>query len=274
VDYKLGSVMVIGTVCGVEGGSRIVMWLERLGSVALYVRYGYMVLLTVIAWVVFADVRQKQKKDHEARVAGRTVDALSTGLEWHKKLQRIKIPPVIYFPKSGVRCSAWLPIGIAVFTGLLAGFLGIGGGLICMPALIYLVGCPTHVAVGTDLFGVMISGLYGAATYSYKGRVDLVAVFIMLLGAAVGAQIGTVATKYVKGYKIRVYFGLAVVGCGISVLLKLVGAAYPPVKPTLDIVATVLILGLVTALSLFIILNFLKGVAEERRARKADLIHA
>jgi uncharacterized membrane protein YfcA len=266
--------MVIGTVCGVEGGSRIVMWLERLGSVALYVRYGYMVLLTVIAWVVFADVRQKQKKDHEARVAGRTVDALSTGLEWHKKLQRIKIPPVIYFPKSGVRCSAWLPIGIAVFTGLLAGFLGIGGGLICMPALIYLVGCPTHVAVGTDLFGVMISGLYGAATYSYKGRVDLVAVFIMLLGAAVGAQIGTVATKYVKGYKIRVYFGLAVVGCGISVLLKLVGAAYPPVKPTLDIVATVLILGLVTALSLFIILNFLKGVAEERRARKADLIHA
>jgi uncharacterized membrane protein YfcA len=273
VDYKLGSMMVLGTVCGVECGSRIVMWLERMGSVALYVRYGYMILLTVIAWVVFSDVRQKQKKDQEARAAGRSVEALSTGLEWHKKLQQLNIPPIVYFPKSGVRCSAWLPITIALFTGLLAGFLGIGGGLICMPALIYLVGCPTHVAVGTDLFGVMISGLYGAATYSYKGRVDLVAVFIMLVGAAVGAQIGTVATKYVKGYAIRVYFGLAVVGCGISVLLKLLGAAYLSLKPALDLAATILILSLVTALSLFILLNFLKGVAEERRARKETYAH-
>lgn len=274
VDYKLGLIMVLGTVTGVECGSRIVMWLERLGSVALYVRYGYMVLLTVIAWLVFADIREKRRKDQEARAAGRTVDALSTGLELHKKLQKLSIPPVIYFAKSGVRCSIWLPIGIALFTGLLAGFLGIGGGLICMPALIYLVGCPTHVAVGTDLFGVMISGLYGAATYSYKGRVDLVAVFIMLIGAAVGAQIGTVATKYVKGYAIRVYFGLAVVGCGISVLLKLLGGAYAGWKHVTDVAATVLILGLVTALSLVIIVLFLKGVREERRARKAVVAHA
>jgi hypothetical protein len=90
----------------------------------------------------------------------------------------------------------------------------------------------------------------------------------------VGAQIGTVATKYVKGYKIRVYFGLAVVGCGISVLLKLIGAANPSLKPSLDITATVLILGLVTALSLFIVLNFVRGVAEERRARREDMVHA
>jgi uncharacterized membrane protein YfcA len=274
VDYKLGSVMVLGTVCGVEAGSRIVMWLERIGQVALYVRYGYLVLLTVIAWVVFADLRKRQQKENEAKAAGKELDALSTGLEWHKRLQKLKIPPIIYFPKSGLRCSVWLPVGIAVFTGVLAGFLGIGGGLICMPALIYLVGCPTHVAVGTDLFGVMISGLYGAATYSYKGRVDLLAVFIMLIGAAVGAQIGTVATKYVKGYAIRVYFGLAVVGCGISVLMKLVGAANAGLKPTLDIAATVLILGLVTALSLFIFVNFVRGVREERKSRKADLVHA
>jgi len=56
-------------------------------------------------------------------------------------------------------------------------------GLIRMPALIYLVGCPTHVAVGTDLFEVMISGLYGAGTYTYKGRTELVAAIIMLVGA-------------------------------------------------------------------------------------------
>ena len=77
------------------------------------------------------------------------------------------------FPKAGIRCSAWLPIAVAFFTGWLAGVLGIGGGLIRMPSLIYLIGCPTHVAVGTDLFEIVVSGLYGAATYSYKGRVEL-----------------------------------------------------------------------------------------------------
>ncbi len=75
-----------------------------------------------------------------------------------------------------------------------------------MPSLIYLIGCPTHIAVGTDLFEIAVSGLYGAATYSYKGRVELWAAFIMLIGAAVGAQIGAVATKYVKGYGIRIFF--------------------------------------------------------------------
>jgi hypothetical protein len=142
-----------------------------------------------------------------------------------------------------------------------------------MPSLIYLVGLPTHIAVGTDLFGVAISGLFGAATYGYKGRADLLAAFIMLIGAAVGAQIGTVATKYVRGYGIRVFFGIAVVGCGLSVLLKLVGASSPSLKPALDLSATVLILGLVTALSLFIVVKFVKGVREERAARKAALAH-
>jgi drug/metabolite transporter (DMT)-like permease len=119
----------------------------------------------------------------------------------------------------------------------------------------------------------MISGLYGAATYGFKGRAELMAAFIMLLGAAVGAQIGTVATKYVKGYAIRVYFGLAVVGCAISVLLKLIGASYATVKHTMDVSATILILSLVSALSLFIFINFLKGVREERRAMKEGVLH-
>ena len=117
------------------------------------------------------------------------------------------------FKTAQITCTAWLPIFISFATGWLAGILGIGGGLIRMPALIYFIGCPTHVAVGTDLFEVMISGLYGTGTYTYKGRTELVAAVIMLMGAAVGAQIGTVATKYIKGYGIRIAFGLAVIGC-------------------------------------------------------------
>jgi len=268
VDYKLGMIMVVGTVGGFELGARLVMFLERLGKVDQYVQYGYLALLTLIAWLVFADIAKKRRKDQQARALGRNIEALSTGIEWHKTLQKLNIPPIVYFPQARVRCSVWLPILVSFTTGLMAGALGIGGGLIRMPALIYLIGCPTHVAVGTDLFEVAISGLYGAASYSYKGRTELLAAVVMLIGAAVGAQIGAVATKYVKGYGIRVFFGVAVVGCGLSIILKLIGASNPGTRGVLNGAATVLILGLVAALSLYIFWRFIQGVRSELAARK------
>jgi uncharacterized membrane protein YfcA len=274
VDYKLSLIMVFGTVGGLEIGARNIMWLERIGKIDLYVRCGYLVLLTAIAWLVFSDVLKRQKKDRDARAAGRTVDDLTTGIEWYKTLQQIKIPPVVNFPRAGIRCSLWLPVGVAFFTGWLAGVLGIGGGLIRMPSLIYLIGCPTHIAVGTDLFEIAVSGLYGAATYSYKGRVELWAAFIMLIGAAVGAQIGAVATKYVKGYGIRIFFGWAVIGCDISILMKIIAATRPSLKNVLDLSATILILGLVTLLSLVIVLKFVMGVREELALKRAEVMVA
>jgi uncharacterized membrane protein YfcA len=272
VDYKLSLIMVCGTVIGLEMGARTTMFLEQIGKIDLYIRCFYLVLLSLIAWLVFADVLKKRRKEQEARRLGRPVDALATGIEWHKTLQKLKIPPMVDLHKAGIRCSIWLPIGVGLFTGFVAGLLGIGGGLICMPALVYLIGCPTHVAVGTDLFGVAISGLYGAATYSYKGRVELMAAFIMLIGAAIGAQIGTVATKYVRGYGIRIFFGVAVVGCGISILMKLVSGVVPSLKTVLDVSATVLILGLVSTLSLIIFLQFLRGVRKELRMIRENAI--
>jgi uncharacterized protein len=232
VDYKLGLSMVLGTVGGIEIGAQMIMWLERIGKIDLYVRWAYVALLTLIAWMIFSDIAKRKRKEREALAVGKKLDPMATGHEWHKRLQKINIPPMVDFKRAGIRCSLWLPVGISFFTGWLAGVLGIGGGLIRMPALIYLLGVPTHVAVGTDLFEVAISGLYGAATYSYKGRVEIVAALIMLLGAAVGAQIGTVATKYVKGYGIRIFFGVAVIGCELSVIMKILSAMFPPSRPS------------------------------------------
>jgi uncharacterized membrane protein YfcA len=274
VDYKLGMIMVSGTVCGFELGAQMIMWLERIGKVDLYVRFGYLALLTLIAWVVFADIAKRRRKERDARAAGRTLDALSTGIEWHKTFHKIKIPPVVHFKRAGIRCSVWLPIAVSFSTGWLAGILGIGGGLIRMPALIYLVGCPTHIAVGTDLFEVAISGLYGAASYSYKGRTELLAAVIMLVGASIGAQIGSVATKYVKGYGIRIFFAVAVIGCALSIICKLAGTVLPSLRGTLNTAATVLILGLVTALSLYILTRFIRGVREELGAKRAARVTA
>jgi hypothetical protein len=157
---------------------------------------------------------------------------------------------------------------VSFLTGWLAGILGIGGGLIRMPALIYFIGCHTHVAVGTDLFEVMISGLYGTATYTYKGRTELVAALIMLAGASIGAQVGTVATKYIKGYGIRIAFGLAVVGCAVSIVLKLLAKGIPAYGEIFDGTATVLILGLVTCMSLYIFVRMLGGARKELAMKK------
>ena len=269
VDYKLGFIMLFGTIIGFEIGAQMVMWLERIGSVEKVVRYLYLVLLALIAWMVFADVAKKKRKDREALAAGKEVDKLATGHEFHKALHKIKIPPMMQFKQAMVYCSIWLPIFVSYMTGLLAGVLGIGGGLIRMPALIYFIGCPTHVAVGTDLFEVMISGLYGTGTYTYKGRTELVAAMIMLCGAAVGAQVGTVATKYIKGYGIRIAFGLCTVGCALSIILKMLAKGVTAYGTAFDVSATVIILGLVSAMSLYIFLRMLAGAKREIADKKA-----
>jgi len=267
VDYKLGLIMLVGTIVGFEVGAQMIMWLERLGNVEFVVRTLYLVLLGLIAWMVFADVAKKMRKDRAALARGEAVDALSTGIEWHKTLHKIQIPPMIHFQAAGITCTAWLPIMISFLTGWIAGILGIGGGLIRMPALIYLVGCPTHVAVGTDLFEVMISGLYGAFTYTMKGRTELVAAVIMLVGAAVGAQVGTVATKYIKGYGIRIAFGLAVIGCALSIILKLLAKEIPAHATLFNNSSTTLVLGLVFLMSLYITVKMIQGVKAELAAK-------
>ncbi|MBF0120941.1 MAG: sulfite exporter TauE/SafE family protein [Desulfobacterales bacterium] len=255
VDYKLGFIMIIGTMAGIELGAQLVMYLEKLGNVGTVVRWSYVVLLMLIATMVFYDYYKATKKKN----AGEVGEHGAEGITWYKTLHKIKIPPMIHFKAAGFTCSAWIPIGVSFLTGVLAGFLGIGGGLIRMPALVYLIGCPTHIAVGTDLFEVMISGLYGAFTYALKGRIELVAVFVMLTGAAIGAQIGTIATKYAKGYGIRVAFGLAVLCCMISIILK---------EYKFDVASAVIILGTIGLICIYIIGIMVNGAREELRAKK------
>jgi uncharacterized membrane protein YfcA len=259
VDYKLGIVMLVGTMIGIECGARIVMWLERLGQVGKVVRWVYVVFLLLIAIMVFSDYfKARRKKRLGIEVGEKGVE----GFTWYKTLHKINIPPMMHFKACGIYCSAWLPIMVSFITGVLAGFLGIGGGLLRMPALVYFIGAPTHIAVGTDLFEVMISGLYGAFTYTLKGRIELVAVFVMLTGAAIGAQIGTVATKYAKGYGIRLAFGTAVLCCMISIILK---------QFKFQASAAVLILSTIGVMCIYIMAIMFKGAAQELREKKSQV---
>ena len=216
VDMKLGALMIVGTAIGIELGANFIMWLEKIGKVDTIVRYTYMALLFGLGSFMLYEYNKLTNgaatKDKKVSDAGTSALAL--------KMQKLHIPPMINLKVSGFSISLWVIIGVSMFTGFIAGFLGVGGGFIRMPALLYIIGAPTRIAVGTDLFEVMISGAYGAFSYAMKARVEIIAAVVMLIGAAVGAQFGTLATQYVKGLKIRLYFSVTMLLAGVSVVFK------------------------------------------------------
>jgi hypothetical protein len=228
VDMKLGLLSIFGSVLGVEVGARMIMWLSALGRTPArpggyagpVVRYTYMVLLFGLGIYMLYDYLTKDKR--AAAQAAKMAAAARAG--WAREPKKgWQLPPMIHFPASGITISFWTVTGIFFFTGWLSGFLGVGGGFIRMPALIYLVGCPTAIAVGTDLFSVLFTGAYGCFTYGLKGQVEVVAAVIMLIGASVGAQIGVTAVKYIRGYGIRLLFAIMIILAGVSVALKQFG---------------------------------------------------
>lgn len=225
VDIKLGVIMIIGTAIGIELGATFIMWLEKVGKVDVVVRYVYMVLLFGLGtYMLYEYLKLTKGTAHEKKY---TSDASRSGLAI--KMQNLKIPPMVNLKVSGFSISIWVILIVAAITGFVAGFLGVGGGFLRMPALMYVIGSPTKIAVGTDLFEVMISGAYGAFSYAIRGRVELIAAVIMLVGAAVGAQFGTLATQYVKGLKIRLYFAVTMLLAGVSVIFKHIGGTYKAV---------------------------------------------
>ena len=256
VDVKLGVSMIVGTTLGMELGARIVMMLEKMGHADEYIRKMYVVFLFLIGSYVLYDYISHVKATKKAAARGGPV---KQGPTFAQKLQRMNLPPMIHFQASGITCSMWLPVLVGFTTGVVASVLGVGGGFIRMPALIYLIGCPTLVAVGTDLFEIMVTGAYGAFTYGVKGRVELIAAMWMLLGAALGAQLGTIAVKYVRGYSIRLLFAVTIFIACASVLLK---------QLQLQTASSVLILTAGISISGVIGMMLVKGIIRER-AEKA-----
>jgi len=217
VDVKLGLISIVGSVIGLEIGAQNVMWLTAKGIAGPVVRFTYMALLFGLGFYMLYDYLTKDKR--AAAQAAKVAAAARAGVTMAPR-KAWNLPPMMHFPASGITISFWTVTGVFLFTGWLSGFLGVGGGFIRMPALIYLIGCPTAIAVGTDLFAVLFAGAYGCFTYGIKGRVEIIAAVLMLIGASIGAQIGVTAVKYIRGYGIRLLFAIMVIMAGVSVVLK------------------------------------------------------
>lgn len=218
VDIKLGVVMVIGTAIGVEIGAQIIEALKESSVVDYVVGLVYVILLVGVGTFTFIEsiraIRAIKKAPEKKEYIG--FKKLS------KKVQKIKIWPMMSFPASGIESiSFWVIILAGLFTGILTGMLGVGGGFLRMPVFIYVLGVPTHVALGTDLFEIIFSAGYGTITHAIKGNVDIIMALVMQTGAALGAQIGAFSTQFFTGPKIRLFFSVLPFIGAILVLVKL-----------------------------------------------------
>lgn len=228
IDFKLGVLMIGGTATGVELGARVLEILKHAGTMmivgrkvetmTLVMSLVYAALLVFLGQAMIRESLQTIRRS-SGRVA-LTADVPTSPVVL--KLRTFKMWPMVSLPASGIEAiSLWIILGIGFVTGFLSGMLGVGGGFIRMPALVYILGCPTVVAVGSDLFEIVFSSAYGVMTHAFKGNVHLVLVLALLIGTTVGAQLGASYTRKAGGPWVRFGFGcLAFIGV-IGVFAKL-----------------------------------------------------
>ncbi|QUO47875.1 sulfite exporter TauE/SafE family protein [Halorubrum trapanicum] len=270
VDYKLGVIMITGTTIGIEAGRASVYYLESMGLAGGVISVAYVVLLGGVGAMVTRDALKGDGGggvDHEA--ADKDLDEYEIP-EIAKKIQRtVRIPPMVTL-RGDVSVSVWVITAVAFSTGVLSGFLGVGGGFIRMPAMIYAIGVPVPVAVGTDLFEIVFSGGLGSYLYGQGGGVNLGIVAPLLFGSALGARVGSAATAVVDSDEIKVYFGGMLLVGSIAVGIGEVGSYLG--NPTLELIGLVLVIGAAVAVAFAVLYTTVTSlrVTRQQQTSAAD----
>ena len=270
VDYKLGVIMITGTTIGIEAGRASVYYLESMGLAGGVISVAYVVLLGGVGAMVTRDALKGDDDggvDHEA--ADKDLDEYEIP-EIAKKIQRtVRIPPMVTL-RGDVSVSVWVITAVAFSTGVLSGFLGVGGGFIRMPAMIYAIGVPVPVAVGTDLFEIVFSGGLGSYLYGQGGGVNLGIVAPLLFGSALGARVGSAATAVVDSDEIKVYFGGMLLVGSIAVGIGEVGSYLG--NPTLELIGLVLVIGAAVAVAFAVLYTTVTSlrVTRQQQTSAAD----
>ena len=227
VDFKLGLILVSGTIPALFLAEWLINSLEAAGLAGPVIRYVYVVVLAVLGLFIVYDFLRTRRAT-VAQVGEITTARLA------QRVQSLKIPPhsitipgyrrvptYVSFPASGIdRISVFIPFTVGIGAGLFAGLLGAGGGTVLMPVLIFVLGIPTTIAIGTDLFQIIITGSMGTFIKSFNNHVDPVMVVIMLSSASLGSQLGTAATRYVAASRIRILFGVTVLSGSVAVAME------------------------------------------------------
>jgi len=216
IDYKLAGLTLMGSIGGAEIGARLLMQLKRLGNITihhhivskmyLWVSVIYVILLLFVGISMFLESRKAKKRPPRGGVVE---------TRFSQRIQQVRIPPKVSLPTSRISSiSIWSIIGLGFGVGILSGLLGVGGGFIMSPSMIYLIGIP------------FTSG-YGALTHFLKGNVNFTLVACILSGSLIGSQLGAMLNKRLRGAYVRYYFSWIVfISIGIILIKFLFNIGY------------------------------------------------
>jgi hypothetical protein len=215
VDLHMGAVLIAGGVVGALIGVFVLKLLRELGQAGLMISLTYVCFLGVIgALMLWESVNAIRR----ART-GKTGSARRSGQHtWIHGL-----PLKMRFPRSRLYISVIPPLVIGVLVGLLASFLGVGGGFIMVPAMIYLLRMPTNIVIGTSIFQIIfVTAIVTLLHATLNHTLDVVLAFILVIGGVFGGQFGVRAGQKLRGEQLRLLLSLMVVGVAIRLLLDLV----------------------------------------------------
>ena len=214
VDYRIGGIMAVGGALGALAGVELFRYLRLLGQADLVVAVSYLVFLGAIgSMMLYESLTQILH-----RVRGETPPRK----ERRRPMWLYGLPFRMRFPRSGLYISAIPPFGLGVFAGVLSAIMGVGGGFILVPAMLYVLRMRANVVVGTSLFQIIITT--AITTILQAGRnqtVDIVLSTILLLGGVVGAQFGAKLSGRFRAEEMRAALGLIVLLVGIQMGLEL-----------------------------------------------------
>lgn len=207
VDLRMGTVLLVGGLIGAALGVMVFNYLKSVGQVDLLVKLCYVIFLGVIGGLMFIESLNAIRKSKKSGGAVPT----RRKHNWVHNL-----PFKMKFRVSGLYISVIPPLLVGVLVGILAAIMGVGGGFIMVPAMIYLLGMPTKVVVGTSLFQIIFVTAFTTMLHATTNfTVDIVLAVLLLVGGVIGAQIGTRIGVKMKAEQLRILLAVMVLAvCG------------------------------------------------------------
>jgi hypothetical protein len=198
VDIKMGTVMLLGSGVGTIVGVWLFGILQAIGQIDLVISLSYVFFLGLISSLMLTEsaralLRRRRGSRHRARPRG-----------YSSRTWRQSLPFKVRFDKSRLYISLLLPLGIGLLGGLLVAIMGIGGGFILVPAMIYLLGMPVSTVAGTSLFQIIFTTAIATFLHAYQNQtVDVLLALLLLAGGVIGAQFGTRISGMLKAEHAR-----------------------------------------------------------------------
>ena len=207
VDFKMGTVLLVGGIIGSVIGTWIFTVLKAMGQVDLLISLSYVVFLGIIGGLMFIESVNAMLKSRKGPPARKKL---------HQHYWIHGLPFKMRFRKSKLYISALMPLGIGALVGILSAIMGVGGGFVMVPAMIYMLGMPTKVVVGTSLFQIIFVTAFTTMLHATTNfTVDIVLAVLLLVGGVIGAQVGTRIGVKMKAEQLRILLAMMVLAvCG------------------------------------------------------------